>query len=80
MSEQGCCRDCRWWGEKDNDLLWAGDIRHPTDRHHCMLTYWDGQRPDWSHTKAYAVDGDNFLAILLTAPDFGCVQFEAKPE
>jgi hypothetical protein len=38
---------------------------------------YDGEPCEASY-KAYARDSAKYAAVLVTAPDFGCVQFEAK--
>lgn len=45
----------------------------------CALTASRGnmQIRDFDQTKAVALDGTEFAAMLYTTPDFGCVQWEA---
>lgn len=70
------CRDCRWWE--------VAGHREIQTQGCCVLTQTgagahENPRPD---SKALAViggdDQDGYWPYLRTAPDFGCVQFEAK--
>lgn len=69
----GNCRDCRHWqrGEFDTE-----------DERFCELTQRDGTgRLVHPGTLAQADSGDPYCGLrLTTAPDFGCVQFEAVGE
>jgi len=65
----GRCKNCRWREEFDTG---SGVIQN-----RCILTQTeDGKRPE--HTKAYAVDADDYFAVLVVEPDFGCIQFRPK--
>lgn len=69
MSEH-ICRNCRWWaGSTTIDLNpdWAGCDRADS---------WNEKR--YPYTKAVASDAELYHAVLHTAPDFGCVQWEGK--
>jgi hypothetical protein len=44
----------------------------------CMLTETASGEPVYRESLAQVWDGDHYLAMLVTAPDFGCVQFEVK--
>lgn len=68
----GRCRDCRFW----TPTLAAGGV--------CLLASWPDEMPTGGNglpilNKATAV-GPNGLgpASLITSPDFGCIQFEAR--
>lgn len=69
------CRDCKWWEAHRPEVAALGC---------CVLTQTgagssENPRQD---SKALAVVGgdlDHLWPYLRTAPDFGCVQFEAKP-
>lgn len=68
MSEH-ICRNCRWW---------AGDTIHaPKDWAGCELADSDNGRKH-KHSLAKAMDAEMYHAVLQTAPDFGCVQWEGK--
>ncbi len=63
----GLCRDCRHWSVED--AQWCVGIDNGLG--HCMKV-----REEYPQTKAIVVAQEE--AELVTAPDFGCVQFEAK--
>ncbi len=72
----GLCRDCKWW---NHDELWplsADEEKRSWGK--CELADNDYGEPMHKNSKAVAVDGENYEARLTTAPDFGCVQFEAR--
>lgn len=67
----GLCRDCRFWREpfvevETDGLKVCGRARS-----------WLGDRQD-EKSLAFARDAEEYAAELCTAPDFGCVQFEAN--
>ncbi len=68
----GHCKDCRWWelpeGYAPDDGAWGTCIRAGTI---------DGSPKD-RNTLAEAHDGEQYVGYLLTAPAFGCVQWESK--
>ncbi len=79
----GNCKDCKHWdqpggaghGGYQTCLLAAtsdGCLRHLCD------PPGSAQLAPVSMAKAYALDGSWYSADLITAPDFGCVQFEPK--
>lgn len=59
----GRCRDCKWWDPPFTD----DDTKYGI----CELAISDS---DESMMRAFAPSSD-----VETKPDFGCVQFEAKP-
>ncbi len=61
------CKNCTWWDYYD-DVNWAK----------CNLTETEDGRPLLPQTRAVAKDSEQYAAYLLTAPDFGCIQFEPK--
>lgn len=75
----GNCKDCKWWSGRGSesraliDDLWG----------RCELVDLVQGKPRHPHAKAYAVAltvngyGLEDRGALETAPDFGCVQFEA---
>lgn len=86
---RGHCRECRWWQSK----LSIDSLDGPRDEGAwgvCAMTrtpyrafsYQNGVGWGWAHpdTKAIASGEDDSYHRLWTAPDFGCVQFERKPE
>lgn len=74
----GHCRDCRWWEQPGayGPIDWK-DTAHGL----CDLgTNRAGEGLDHRESKAAASSGgDAYVNVLVTLPDFGCVQFEAKP-
>lgn len=70
------CSTCRWWQTSGDDRNW---LPRSDGRGHCMIADGMQGRPVESSSLAYADDGDYF-AVLVTAPDFGCVQWKAKPD
>ena len=86
----GCCKDCKWWTPlpltdqysyvmDDDDWEWSEKHYAPLTRQWgmCELAATRG-RVLAPTTRALAMDGEQYVAWLYTAPDFGCVQFEAK--
>jgi len=79
------CRTCKYWTKVEE---WA--TGHHQGLGLCdnvpMLwnaTIWnkEGERvlsDKYKDTKAFAQDGSDYTAYLLTAPDFGCVSHEPK--
>ena len=77
------CADCKYWreyGEKPKNIELG-----KCDK---VKMFWD--RTIWSEDgedrimvdpteKAFVQDGSDYMAYLLTAHDFGCVQFEPIP-
>lgn len=58
---------CRWWKREDDEPL-------REDWHVCRKAEsHDGQHGD---TLAFAVGTDGYHDVLLTAPEFGCVQWQ----
>jgi hypothetical protein len=64
----GYCRDCKWWESLGTNRPAFGE---------CLIAASDGGEPKHQQTKAYAFDGEEYVASLYTRSDFGCVQFEA---
>lgn len=60
----GTCKDCRWWGS------------HTQEWGKCELTVFF--RSGYKHPDSKAFAHGVGYSRLGTAPDFGCVQFEAK--
>lgn len=70
----GRCGTCKWW----RNVL---DPDFPLDDPggECQLTIWTGRTYEHVDSKALAFpDDDETYASLITDPDFGCVQWEAK--
>lgn len=76
------CRDCRWWNQGHEALsdLPGGFVSGPikTGGGVCLLTETKSLEPVHAQSKAIVWEGDQYVGVLVTAPDFGCVQFEVK--
>lgn len=87
----GLCATCRHWGsDYSQDDIYLLDVRECTR----VVQFWDAtewgedEGGDWVrrptaqyHDRlAFAKDGSDFRACLLTKAEFGCVQWEAKPQ
>lgn len=61
-----CTKVHQFWNatEWSNDEDAEDDTRIPKEKHKCDL--------------AFVQDGSDYWALLLTKPEFGCVQFEEK--
>lgn len=78
------CNTCQHW-EHDPD---EGAMRPNEDVRRCMKIpmYWDSTQWDTegehrilvSDSLAFAQDGSDYSAILLTLPNFGCVMHQNK--
>lgn len=86
------CAYCQWWAPEDFDEwteTWLAKQRPPWGE--CRLTRthdaapapaatWerepDGAVEARANTKAIAKDASGYAAVLVTAPDFGCVQWQ----
>lgn len=69
------CKDCRWWST-EHRLGWLSD--RSDGRGHCERAESEDGQPVDKDSLAYTEDGESYRAILITAPDFGCVQFQAR--
>lgn len=65
----GYCKDCKWWELRPHSF------REPWGR--CLKTHNERSEGEQSLAHAYTYAPDR-TAFLLTHPDFGCVQWEAK--
>lgn len=66
----GLCKDCKFWNV-------ASDLK---DDNMCICDRANAKQgePEDPNTKAYADGVDGWSSWLKTAPDFGCIQFEAR--
>lgn len=71
----GLCRDCLYWDRSEPHNTFTSNA---PDRCACALTWSHNDEPDKSDSLAFAQDWESYQAVLYTAPEFGCVQFEAK--
>ena len=65
------CRDCKFWGHHP-------DIRAMENAGYCELTQVDVGEPEHPESKAISEDRDFWESWLVTAPDFGCIQWQSK--
>lgn len=73
----GHCKNCKWWDqEKDKD--WC-DIKQEYElgRGMCLkaVESWSEKS---SESLMVTLDGSQYMALLFTKGDFGCVLFEEK--
>lgn len=72
--QMGLCKDCKWWERRRSSTEWRA----------CVLTRthdYTEDHPDSLATALVTTDGWDATATnaaLVTAPEFGCVQFEAR--
>lgn len=66
----GRCETCKWWE------TWRG--QDPSAWSSCRLTAIVEDKALFAETKAKVSNLPNTYGVLKTAPDFGCVQWEAK--
>ena len=77
------CRSCRWWGEADSDEFHirnrpAGWDLCTLSQAFSLMDVVTAPKADGSPARMYAQDGSEYWAGLVTAPDFGCNDFEGK--
>lgn len=82
-STPGLCRDCRHWRPyADEDTVpWPTEGLYPQPPRgwgFCHLAEMRDARPMVESTLAFGYDGEKYVGGLQTAPEFGCVQFEAR--
>lgn len=69
------CRTCKHWDTRQPEDGWGY-----CERAEMSSDVRDNKRRAVDHTSlAVAQDASNYHAALVTSPDFGCVQWEAKP-
>lgn len=72
------CRDCRWWAkpaERPLEVVMTEDYAAFHDgAGQCDRAFRGGLSPDGALAEEYF----GYAGWLITRPDFGCVQFEAK--
>lgn len=82
------CRDCRWWMQREipPEHQRSDDVALGRQWGICQVTASHQNVPVVTETMAFASnDGyelelDQDGAVLVTAPDFGCVQWEANSD
>jgi len=71
----GLCSDCKWWRDYDTPMTYSKFLMHGWKA--CMLTHTLGNAPEANpNTWAIACDWEDYQAVLFTAPNFGCIQWE----
>lgn len=73
-------QSCDCWPRLDG----CDECNYDKGRNVCILTVGSGgcrsDTRDHPESKAHAMDGSDYKAVLLTSADFGCVQWEARPK
>jgi hypothetical protein len=79
MAEPGRCATCRWWKAYAE---WPQDAPRPCLLTETALARSHGALSDVcrTHPASHAHAHGGAGAVLYTAPDFGCTQYEAKPD
>lgn len=68
METEKICRNCEYWTQ----FMF-------NEKYECLLMRSSGGKADYPESKAVALDGEDYLAGVITQPDFGCIQFKEKP-
>ncbi len=73
----GHCKDCKWWDvEKESDYYEIKE-QQANGKGLCLKAI-----EAWSYNAheslMVTVDGSQYMALLFTKPEFGCVLFEEK--
>lgn len=83
------CEDCKYWANSKDEHD-ASDVKGiELGRCKRVKMFWDATDWDWDadnrvlmdgyeNDKAFLQDGSDYRADLITAKEFGCVQFERK--
>lgn len=66
------CKNCRWWDARKADDGWGFCTLAESGCH-----YDDPHERLHPETLAVAQDASRYHAVLVTSPDFGCVQWSA---
>jgi hypothetical protein len=82
MPDAPRCRDCRWWGQ-DHEALGTMPGGYRTEpmlegeSGVCLLTETKVLDPEHPDSRAVVWEGDSYTGVLVTAADFGCIQWES---
>lgn len=68
------CKDCKYWDRKSDTAKEEICEDVGDDKGLCLKVKFDGEKDN----KMVAVDGSGYWACLLTSPEHGCLEFEAK--
>lgn len=87
-SDMNTCGTCKHWQREDPD-----EYMHIDNIGKCTMvtlfweaTTWDANyerrlmAPGFENKKAFVQDGSDYKSSLHSFPDFGCNQWEAKPD
>ena len=75
------CKDCRFWKTKESQYpMFETPTGDYGDYRECHIFESRNGQPENQKPMAYAIDQEAYAATLLTAPTFGCPQWEAKEE
>lgn len=78
-AEPPCCRNCKWWSLDFLERPPSDNKDYPPDEWGvCLKTASDDGEPIHAATRAYAVDWEIWRAVLQTAPEFCCTQYQPK--
>lgn len=79
------CGTCRHW-EKEESQYYLGLGKCGATVEFFNATNWDAEtgehrlEKEYENRKAFTQDGSDYRSVLLTKPDFGCVQHEKKSD
>lgn len=71
------CNTCRHWGGPDRQYIRS---RKNTVHRLCRALPAEISTPDIAGLQAYLLETDNCEAQMMTAPNFGCLLWEAAPD
>lgn len=67
----GLCKDCEHW---ERILVYAGEWGQ------CKISHGYGETPSDPEKMMHARDNEDYHAVLVTRPEFGCNQFKFKEQ
>jgi hypothetical protein len=73
----GYCRDCCHWGDRSFAVPGVTDFA-PKETGFCRLSVSIGAKPQHPESLAVAADHEGYKSVLITRPDYGCIQFQAR--
>jgi hypothetical protein len=77
MTSFGYCRDCQHWGQRNFTTpgITNFDLR---ETGFCQLSVSNSAGALMAESLAVAADHEGYKAMLITRPNFGCVQFSSS--
>ena len=72
------CKNCRWWDRDLRRMTPTQKDTVPSSYGFCEITASGNDKPEYPETLAYGLDYEDYGGILVTAPNFGCVQYEPR--